>query len=95
MYWYWNPFTKGLDVPTCLSIAHDSFGRLGLNVWLAPTNYVTVGAAKDGSVVVHVTCVPQSNGSSWIAVTAFSDNNNLAQTTHNNVASAIQNTDVM
>jgi hypothetical protein len=54
-----------------------------------PPGYTTVGGAADSSVIVQVTCVPQS-GDTWIVVTAFSDDNNLAETMRNNVQSDIQ-----
>jgi hypothetical protein len=91
MFWYYGMFTKAADVPTCLSFANDSFRKHNLNVFLPPGggHYTTVGGAADSSVIVQVTCVPQ-NGNTWGVVTVFSNDNNLAQTTRNNVQSDIQ-----
>ena len=89
MYWYYGTFTKPYDPTTCLSFANDSFQRHSLNLFLAPTGYMTVGGAPDFSVIVQVTCAPQGGGT-WVAVTAFSDNDDLAKNTRDNVQSYIQ-----
>ena len=89
MFWYYGTFTKATDAPTCLSNANESFQRRNLNLFLAPDGYMTVGGAADGSVMVQVSCAPQ-NGNTWVAVTAFSNDNNLAETMRNDVQSDIQ-----
>ncbi len=89
MYWYYSTLTKVADAATCLSIANDSFQRHSLNVFLPPDGFTTVGGTADSSVIVQVTCVPQGNNT-WIVLTAFSDNNNLAKTTRDNIQSQIQ-----
>jgi hypothetical protein len=89
MFWYFGTFTKPNDVPTCLSFATDSFRTRGLNVFVQPNGFFTAGGAPDSSVIVQVTCAPQG-GNTWMVVTAFSDDNNLAQTTQHNVQSDIQ-----
>ena len=89
MFWYFGTFTKHDDVPTCLSFATDSFRTRGLNVFVPPTGFFTAGGRPDNSVIVQVTCAPQGDHT-WMVVTAFSDNNNLAQTTQHNVESDIQ-----
>ena len=72
MFWNWGAIGKDADVPVCLSYANDSFQRRGLKVFLAPAEFTTIGGAPNGSVIVQVTCVPQSGGAR-IVVTAFSD----------------------
>jgi hypothetical protein len=89
MFWNWGAFNKDADVPICLSYAKEAFQRRGLTVFPTPTEFATVGGSPDSSVIVHVTCAPH-RGDTWIMVTAFSDNNNLAETTRNNVQSEIQ-----
>lgn len=90
MYWYYGTFTKSdFDPASCLKIAKDSFGRHNLNVLLPSDGYTTIGGAVDCSVIVQVTCVPQ-NVNTRVVVTAFSGNDNLAQTMKNNVQSDIQ-----
>jgi hypothetical protein len=90
MYWYYGTFTKSDFAPaSCLKIAKDSFGRHNLNVFLPSEGYTTIGGAVDCSVIVQVTCVPQ-NVDTWVVVTAFSDDDNLAQTMKNNVQSDVQ-----
>jgi hypothetical protein len=75
-----------------LSFATDSFQKHGLNVWVPPGGgYATFAGAADGSVVVQVACAAQ-NGGSWVAVSAFSEDNNLAKTTQSNVQSDVQST---
>jgi hypothetical protein len=90
VYWYYGTFTKaGFDVPTCLSVADASFQRHSSNVLLPPDGYTTVGGTADSSLIVQVTCVPQGDNT-WVVVTAFSDNDNLAKNMRNNVQSEIQ-----
>jgi hypothetical protein len=89
MYWYYATFTKAADAPTCLSFANDSFQRHSLNVFLPRDGYTTVAGTADSSVIVQVTCVPQGENT-WVVVTAFSDNNALAENMRNNVESEIE-----
>jgi hypothetical protein len=88
--WDLGSFSKNADVHTCLSFAKDSFARRGFQTFFADDgNYTVIGGPPDGSVLAQVTCVPQSGGSSWVIVTAYSDNDSLAETTRNNVRSDI------
>jgi hypothetical protein len=87
MFWDLGTFTKAADAPTCLSFARDSFGRRGFTVFQAPDGgYTTI--AGNSSVIVQVTCVPQS-GNTWVAVSAFSNDGHAAETARNNVRSDI------
>lgn len=83
-------FSKNADVNTCLSFAKDSFARRGFKTLLAGDPYTVIGGAADGSVLIQVTCVPQSAGTSWVIVTAYSDNGSLAETARNNTRSDIE-----
>jgi hypothetical protein len=90
MFWYYDTFTKPDDAPTCLAFATDAFGQNKLKVFLAPGNgFATLAGAADSSVIVQVACAPQ-DGHTWVMVTAFSDNNNLAKTTRDKVQAYIQ-----
>jgi hypothetical protein len=89
MFWNWGAIGKDAAVPICLSYANDSFKGRGLKLFMAPREFTTIGGAPNGSVIVQVTRVPQSDGTR-IVVSAFSDDNNLAETTRNNVQSDIQ-----
>jgi hypothetical protein len=89
--WDLGSFRKAADVHTCLSFAKDSFARRGFKAFFADDgNYTVIGGPPDYSVFAQVTCVPRSDGSSWVIVTAYSDNGSLAEKTRNNVRSDIE-----
>ena len=89
-YWYWGSCNRSYDPQNCVSFATDSFQKHGLSVWVPPGGgYATFAGNTGSSVIVQVTCAPQG-GNTWMVVTAFSDDNNLAQTTQHNVQSDIQ-----
>ncbi|BBX44710.1 hypothetical protein GCM10009641_26990 [Mycobacterium cookii] len=90
MYWYYNTFTKPDDPQTCLAYTQSAFASFNLIVRLTE-GYTTVASAADNSVFVQVTCVPQAQDT-WVVVTTFSDDNNVAETTQNNVRTDIQTT---
>jgi hypothetical protein len=90
MYWYYGTLTKPDDAATCLAFATTAFDTNHLKVFLAPGNgFATVAGAADDSVIVQVACAPQ-DGRTWVVVTAFSGDNNLAKTMRDKVQAYIQ-----
>jgi len=98
-YWYDADFAMSTDIPTTYGFALDSFGRQGLDL-LQPLGGgdTTVAGSPDGSVVVEVTFIQGFQpgihglhlGGSKVVVSAFSDDQNRAETMRNNVQSDIQ-----
>ena len=89
-YWYWGSCNRSYDPQNCVSFATDSFQKHGLSVWVPPGGgYATFAGNTGSSVIVQVACAPQIGGSQ-VAVSAFSEDDNLAKTTQSNVLSDVQ-----
>lgn len=87
----WGTFTKPNSLQVSLQIAGDALRKQGYTIW-EPSNdgdYMVIGGNND--VIVNVTCVPQ-NGSTWIAVTSYSNDAKTAELARNNVRTTIVNT---
>ena len=102
MYWYFANYTKhDLDTVLCLNQARATiFQNLLVEQPLHKPQpaEVIVAAARDFSVMVEVaisvgTGPPGASGhpvGGWIVVTAFSDNDDLAKTTHEKIWTKIE-----
>ena len=87
----YGSFHKDASFGSCLSIASGALSRRGYRVFEpADDRDYHVQASWDGhDVIVNVTCVPEGNNRTWIAVSAYSSDGAVAEQERNAIRDMI------
>jgi hypothetical protein len=80
--WHLGSFSKSSTVEFCLISAKAAMGVQGLAI-LNGDNHTILGGNDD--VIVQVSCSSNSDGSTWVVVTAFSNNSSTAEGARNSI----------
>jgi hypothetical protein len=86
---HWGTFTKEWNYRECLSAASNAVTDYSLKLYdeAGDGDYIVIGARND--LVVQVTCVPQGERRTWLAVTAWSPNSATAEQARNTIREKI------
>jgi hypothetical protein len=90
MFVHWSQLRKPYGINTCLGFARDAITSQGLGLIdeAGDGDYVVMG--KNDAVIVHVVVVPEGEGS-WVGVSAYSTEDNVALDARAKVRDYIEN----
>ena len=80
--WHLGSFSKHASLATCGSFAKDAINREHFKTYVQDVNTLVAG---NNDVIVQISYSPQANGSTWMVVSAYSNNSALAEATRNRV----------
>lgn len=80
--WHLGSFAKHASLAACGSFARDAVYREQLKTYAQDANTLVAG---NDNVIVQISYAPQANGTTWMVVSAYSNDSALAEATRNRV----------